>query len=185
MKRNIEYIVVHCSATTPSMDIGAHEIRRWHTEERGWSDIGYHLVCRRDGTVEAGRPIERPGAHVKGYNHSSIGVCWVGGVSESGQAEDNRTADQSLALFQEIERLRELYPEAKVLGHRDFPGVTKACPCFDVKDWLQLCDTRKREVPPKKEEERTDPQNTTFRFLLWTILKKWIRSRFSQRQLAE
>lgn len=183
--RDIKQIVIHCSATTPSMDIGAHEIKRWHTEERGWTDIGYHLVCRRDGTIERGRPFKRPGAHVKGYNHSSIGICWVGGVSESGKAEDNRTADQSLALYQEITRLKEQFPGAEVLGHRDFPGVTKACPCFDVKDWLELCDTREKEETPREEKRKTDPPNTTFKSLLSIILRPWTLCLFSQRQSVE
>lgn len=177
--RTIEYIVIHCSATPPSMDIGADEIRRWHTQERGWTDIGYHFVCRRDGTIEEGRPIERPGAHVKGYNHSSIGVCWVGGISSSQKTEDNRTADQSRALYQKITELKRQFPEAEVLGHRDFKGVVKDCPSFDVRDWYTtICDTTKED----QESERTHRPNTTFKYLLWTILKRWILNRFSPRR---
>lgn len=178
--RSIKQIVVHCSATPPSLDIGVDEIRRWHTEERGWTDIGYHFVCRRDGTIEEGRPIERPGAHVKGYNHSSIGVCWVGGVAQSGKAEDNRTGDQSAALFEKITQLKQQFPEAEILGHRDFPGVVKDCPCFDVRDWYtELCHTRTNE---EEEKEKMPHQNTTFRYSLWIILKQWILNRFFQRQ---
>lgn len=178
--RDIEQIVIHCSATRPTLDIGADEIRRWHTEERGWTDIGYHFVCRRDGTIEEGRPLERPGAHVKGFNASSIGICWVGGMAPSGQAEDNRTGDQSLALFKKIKELKRQFPEAEVLGHRDFPNVTKACPCFDVRDWYtDLCDTKTKE---EAASERMPLLNTTFKFSLWTILKRWILSRFTQRQ---
>ena len=178
--RDIKQIVVHCSATPPSMDIGVNEIRRWHTEERGWTDIGYHFVCRRDGSIEEGRTLVRPGAHVKGHNHSSIGICWVGGISASSKAEDNRTGDQSLALFEKITELKQRFPEAEVLGHRDFPGVTKDCPCFDVRTWYsELCDTKTKE---DQESGRTHPPNTTFKFSLWTILKRWILNHFSQRR---
>ena len=84
--RQIDHIIVHCSYTPPSMDIGAETIREWHTlpkpKGRGWSDIGYHWVIRRNGTVEAGRSEERAGAHAKGYNQDSIGICLIGGKSE-------------------------------------------------------------------------------------------------------
>lgn len=77
--REINLIVVHCTYSRPSMDIGVEEIRKWHVEGNSWTDIGYHYVIRRDGTIEDGRPIERPGAHVKGHNSNSIGIAWVGG----------------------------------------------------------------------------------------------------------
>ena len=76
--RFIEKIVIHCTFTPPTMNIGVEEVRKWHVEENKWSDIGYHFVIRRDGTVESGRPVERPGAHVKGHNSNSIGIAWVG-----------------------------------------------------------------------------------------------------------
>ena len=192
--REIKYIVVHCSATPPSLDIGADEIRKWHTEERGWKDIGYHFVIRRDGSVEKGREIGRSGAHVRGYNANSIGVCYVGGVSESGKAEDNRTADQSRVLFATVSSLKKRWPEAEVLGHRDFPDVRKACPCFDVKQWYKdSCNTEKKaqevkekqEDQVKKEPEKTDRQSMTFKSILSIILKPWSLLLFSRRQSAE
>lgn len=198
--REINHIVIHCSATPPSMDIGVDEIRRWHTEERGWKDIGYHFVVRRDGTLEEGRQIGRSGAHVRGYNADSIGVCYIGGISESGKAEDNRTADQSRVLFETVSSLKERFPNAEVLGHRDFPGVRKACPCFDVKQWYNdSCNTEKKALEPgekqrveekqeaqvKKEPEKTDPQSMTFKSILSIILKPWTLLLFSRRQSVE
>lgn len=192
--REIKHIVIHCSATPPSLDIGADEIRRWHTEERGWKDIGYHFVVRRDGSLEKGREIGRSGAHVRGYNADSIGVAYVGGVSESGKAEDNRTADQSRVLFETVSSLKEKWPEAEVLGHRDFPGVKKACPCFDVKQWYKdSCNTEKKaqeargkqEDQVKKEPEKMDPPSMTFKSILSIILKPWTLLLFSRRQSAE
>jgi N-acetylmuramoyl-L-alanine amidase len=75
--RQVNRIIVHCSATADDLDVDAYTIRKWHLD-RGWNDIGYHYVIRRDGTIEEGRPEGVPGAHTKGFNHDSIGVCWVG-----------------------------------------------------------------------------------------------------------
>jgi len=182
--RNIKNIVVHCSATPPSMDIGADEIRKWHTEERGWTDIGYHVVIRRDGTVEQGRPLDIAGAHVAGHNATSIGICYVGGVSESGQAEDNRTADQSRVLFETISSFKEQFPQAEVLGHRDFKRVKKSCPSFDVKQWYnEACNTRKEEPQPEKAPEKeTVPQSTTYKSWLSIISTLLMKSLFFLRQ---
>jgi len=137
--RDIDLIVIHCSATKPDMDIGADTIRVWHTDPkpagRGWSDIGYHYVIRRNGDVERGRPVEKSGAHVKGHNSNSIGVCLVGGIDEAGKAESNFTEAQWKALSTLIAQLEGEYPEADVKGHRELdPG--KACPSFDVQAWL-------------------------------------------------
>jgi N-acetyl-anhydromuramyl-L-alanine amidase AmpD len=132
--RAIELIVIHCSATGPEMDIGAEEIRRWH-KRRGWSDIGYHWVIRRNGDVETGRAEHRQGAHAKDYNRNSIGVCLIGGVDDNQYPEANYTPAQWHALDAVIEDLLDRYPDALICGHRDL-GAPKACPCFDVDQWL-------------------------------------------------
>lgn len=131
----VDYLVVHCSATPSTMDIGAEEIRRWH-RQKGWLDIGYHYVIRRDGTVETGRPETRPGAHARGYNERSLGVCLVGGVEADGKTpEANYTDDQMTALAVLLDLLEQSHEGAEVVGHRDLPGVSKACPCFDAPGW--------------------------------------------------
>jgi N-acetylmuramoyl-L-alanine amidase len=134
--RKITEIVIHCSGTKPNVDAGADEIRQWHVQGRGWPDIGYHLVIRRSGLIETGRPIEQIGAHVTGRNANSIGLCLVGGLGENGQPTADFTPEQWAALKAKLLELKAAYPEAGILGHRDFPGVTKACPSFDVKTWL-------------------------------------------------
>lgn len=137
IRKSTEFIAIHCSATGEDQDIGAAEIREWHLA-RGWVDIGYHYVIRRNGRVENGRPPEAVGAHVEGFNSRAIGVCMVGGVDadDHSKAEDNYTPAQWQALERVIRVLRETYPKAKIQGHRDFPNVHKACPCFDVAAWL-------------------------------------------------
>ena len=129
-----DYIVVHCSATPPSMDIGEAEIRGWHMD-RGWRDIGYNVVIRRDGQIEIGRPLDHPGAHVAGFNSRSCGVCLIGGVNAHGSPEPNYTASQWDSLRLTLTFLQRTYPGALVRGHRDFPSVKKSCPCFDVSTW--------------------------------------------------
>lgn len=134
----VEWIVIHCAATPPSRDIGLVEIREWHLK-RGWFDIGYHYVIRRNGVIEKGRPETRPGAHARGINHISLGICLVGGASEIDikDAENNFTLKQMASLKELIEELETRYPDAPVIGHRDIPNVNKACPSFEVMDWYE------------------------------------------------
>ena len=126
-------IIIHCAATSPSMDIGAMEIERWH-RQRGFQCIGYHFVIRRDGTLEYGREVDAVGAHVTGQNSDSIGICLVGGVKESDKKtpERNFTTAQYDTLKKLVADLKESYPSARVYGHNEF--ASKACPCFDVRD---------------------------------------------------
>lgn len=151
--------------------------------DNNWSDVGYHYVIRRSGEVETGRPVDRPGAHVKGANHDSIGIAWVGGMAEgSNQAEDNRTADQTVALFNLIQDLQERFPGAAVLGHRDIKGVTKECPCFDVREWYTESCIEKGKREPK---EQTVRPSTIFKYLLLITWKLWKYHRSSRRQSVE
>ena len=126
---HIEKIVVHCADTPADMDIGADEIERWHLD-RGWADIGYHYVIRRDGVPEFGRPEGIQGAHVRGHNRNSLGICLVGG-----KGMFNFTAIQMFALQELFMTLSKRYPDAEWFGHRDL-DTGKACPQFDVKAFL-------------------------------------------------
>ena len=118
------------------MDIGVKEIDRWH-KQKGWAGCGYHFVIRRDGTIEKGRAVNVPGAHAEGYNTRSLGICLVGGLAPDGkEPENNFTAIQMAMLRSKLNELKaDDYREAEVLGHRDLPGVKKACPSFDVRAW--------------------------------------------------
>lgn len=126
-------IVLHYSATFPSQDIGVDEIRRWHVEDRGYQDIGYHFVVRLDGTIEHGRPVWKQGAHCKGHNHHSIGICYVGGLMLDGKTGyDSRTVTQKISLNTLIDSLRTVYGELPVYGHREMSGQATQCPGFDA-----------------------------------------------------
>lgn len=152
-RKSTDFLVVHCSATPPSADVGVKEITQWH-KARDFETIGYHYVIRRNGNLEIGRPMEVIGAHVKGYNHNSIGICMVGGVKqgEVDEPENNFAPEQFDRLWQVLCDLKKIYPSARILGHRDLSpdlnhdGVIeqnewlKACPSFDVTEWLATKD---------------------------------------------
>lgn len=134
--QDVKFLVVHCSATPASRDLTAADIDRMHRLERGFLRIGYHFVIRRDGTVEPGRPLNMRGAHVENHNHESIGICLVGGVDDKLKPQANFTPAQLDSLDRLLAWMEAEFPTAVIQGHRDFPGVAKACPSFDVKHWL-------------------------------------------------
>jgi N-acetyl-anhydromuramyl-L-alanine amidase AmpD len=161
--KDIDAIVIHCSATREGQDVRAADIDKWH-KERGFACIGYNYVIDLDGTVEVGRPLNRDGAHCntagtsgKSYNKHSIGICYVGGLDKYGRAKDTRTAAQKRALTALVYRLLAEYPITDVLGHRDASpdrngdGTVssnewiKECPCFDVRKEfpLAICKARR------------------------------------------
>lgn len=126
--RKIENIVIHCSDTPEWKEFDIDDIRKWHVEENGWTDVGYHYVVLLDGTIQIGRALDVPGAHVKGHNAHSIGICYIGG----GDGVDTRTPHQEGSLEILINYLKLVFKGVKVLGHCDFEGVTKTCPNFDA-----------------------------------------------------
>ena len=151
-RRRIDYIVIHCTATPEGQDMTVEQIKRIHMRDNGWSDIGYHYVIYRDGSIHGGRSVDLVGAHVAGHNAHSIGVVYVGGLENKPgvpykdlKPKDTRTEEQKKGLLALLKRLKALYPKAKIQGHRDFsPDLNhngfiepqewiKACPCFDAK----------------------------------------------------
>lgn len=127
--RRIDEIIVHCTATPQGMAVSVYDIDRWH-RQRGFAGIGYHFVVYLDGTVHTGRPIDQAGAHCKGHNAHSIGVCYVGGLDAQGCPTDTRTPEQKIALRALMVTLKTQYPNAEIYGHKRF--ANKACPCFDA-----------------------------------------------------
>lgn len=129
--RDINRIILHCSATVEGNDYSVDTIRVWH-KKRGWSDIGYHWVIRLDGTIEVGRPLEKSGAHTKGENKDSVGVCYIGGLDEDGKPKDTMNPEQEKAWRMIVLSLRTLYGDLTIHGHNEFSN--KACPSFIVKE---------------------------------------------------
>ncbi len=135
--RSISKIIIHCSATPEGKDYTVQQIDQWH-RQRGFRCIGYHFVIYRDGSVHEGRPIEQVGAHCKGYNANSIGICYIGGCAADGKTpKDTRTEAQRAALVALVRELKAKYPSATVHGHNEF--ANKACPSFNVQKEPDLC----------------------------------------------
>ncbi len=131
--RDIDKIILHCSATREGDDsVNVEVIDRWH-KARGWRGCGYHYVVLIDGKIESGRMIDEVGAHVKNMNKSSIGVCYIGGVEKDGKTpKDTRTEKQKESLLLLLQTLKKMFPNATVHGHNEFSP--KACPSFNVKE---------------------------------------------------
>lgn len=130
-KRNINEVIVHCSATPEGRHTTVEEINSWH-KQNGWKSIGYHYVIYLDGTIHKGRPEEEIGAHCVGHNKNSIGICYIGGCDKNMQPKDTRTVGQKRALIEILKRLKRDYPSASICGHNEF--ANKACPSFNVKE---------------------------------------------------
>jgi N-acetylmuramoyl-L-alanine amidase len=128
--REINKIIVHCSATREGENFEVAEIRKWHLA-RGFSDIGYHFYIDLYGEIHKGRDISKIGAHCKGHNRNSIGICYCGGVEADGKTpKDTRTTDQRRALVAVLRTLKAMYPNAVIHSHNDF--ANKACPSFNA-----------------------------------------------------
>lgn len=133
--RNINKIILHCSATKEGQYFDVKDIDRWH-KANGWAGVGYHYIVLLDGTIQVGRFESKVGAHTKGYNAESIGICYIGGVDANNNPKDTRTPEQKKALIDLVKELETRYPHATVHGHNEF--ATKACPSFNVQEEIDL-----------------------------------------------
>lgn len=139
--RQVDLIVVHCSATPNGRRTTIEDVDRWHADagykrQQEWRkkmnpalfSVGYHFLIRVNGALDTGRHLDEPGAHVRGYNATSVGICMVG--------MDSFAAIQWAALRANVTALLKQYPKARVCGHRDL-NAGKTCPGFDVAAWLK------------------------------------------------
>lgn len=155
--KTIDAIIIHCSATKAGQDFKVKDIDRMH-RARGFNQIGYHFVIDLDGTIEEGRPLSIEGAHCNtrgtsgiSYNKHSIGICYIGGLDATGKPADTRTAAQKQSMCELVMKLKQQYPIAEILGHRDTSpdlndnGIVessewiKMCPCFDAAAEFGYC----------------------------------------------
>lgn len=147
----MKYLVLHCTATPEGREVTSDEIRHWHTDPvkkggRGWKQVGYTDMIHLDGTVERlvrnNEDAEVDPWEVtngaKGYNTVSRHVVYVGGVSKDGKtAKDTRTEAQLKAMTAYVRDFHARFPQIRIVGHGELPGVKKACPSFDVAAWLR------------------------------------------------
>jgi|TARA_R100001244_G_scaffold114175_1_gene84583 N-acetylmuramoyl-L-alanine amidase len=126
--RTIKEAILHYSATPEGKPFDVKDIWEWHVNGNGWSDVGYHYVIKLDGTIQDGRPIKRTGAHCRGHNRGTVGICYIGGGLTEGK--DTRTEEQKDALVILLNDLIKQYNITKISGHNQYS--TKKCPGFDV-----------------------------------------------------
>jgi len=131
----IRFLTIHCAATPEGRDIKADTISQWDKDKFG--QISYHWVIELDGDAVRTLKDNQRAAHVGKNNTGNIGVCYVGGVDKAMKPKDTRTAAQKAAMRDIIKTYQRLYPGIIVRGHRDWPGVAKACPSFDVAAWIK------------------------------------------------
>lgn len=137
--RSITHIILHCTATSPMTTVESIQ-KYWRTPKpkgQGWKSPGYHHIIKADGTIVDLLPIDQVSNGVAGHNAHSINISYIGGVDSKGKAIDNRTDAQKAAQITLLKKYHAMFPNAIICGHRDFPGVKKACPSFDVKTWLK------------------------------------------------
>ena len=127
-RENVKLLVIHCSDTDDSVNLSASDIHKMHLRF-GWDGIGYHKIVLRSGKVENGRPEYWVGAHVKGKNNISLGVCLIG--------RSKFTTKQFFSLEKILKRWKLLYPNAEIIGHCDTGQTNKTCPNFNVKEWIK------------------------------------------------
>ena len=127
-KENIKFLIVHCSDTGDTNNIDSSFIHKMHLSF-GWDGIGYHKVILRSGKIENGRPEYWVGAHVKGQNKHSLGICLIG--------SNKFTNKQFSSLKKVLLNWKKKYPDAEIVGHRDAAKTNKTCPNFDVKSWCK------------------------------------------------
>ena len=127
LKKDIKYLVVHCSDTDNNKNLRASDIHKMHLGF-GWDGIGYHKVICRNGDIESGRPEYWVGAHIYEKNIESLGVCLIG--------KNNFKPVQFESLFKILKKWKTDYEHAKILGHSEFTNTKKTCPNFDVQRWI-------------------------------------------------
>ena len=149
----LKYLVIHCTATPEGREVSADEIRRWHTAPkaaggRGWNQVGYTDMVHLDGSVERlvrnNEDMQVDAFEItngaKGYNAIARHVVYVGGVDATGKAKDTRTEAQRNALAAYVRDFHARFPQVRIIGHNEI--ATKACPSFNVQQWLKSIGIR-------------------------------------------
>lgn len=150
MAKKLKYLVIHCTATPAGREVSADDIRRWHTSPvsqggRGWKQVGYTDLFHLDGSVErlvknnedmSVDPWEVTNG-AAGYNSVSRHIVYAGGVdaNDVNKAVDTRTSAQKEAMKRYVLDFHRRFPGVRIVGHNQL--AAKACPSFDVPEWLE------------------------------------------------
>lgn len=140
MKRKVDLIVIHCSATKETVNYTFEQCIKDH-KARGFKTCGYHYFIRRDGMVHIGRPLQNQGAHVANFNRHSIGICYEGGLDAKGKAKDTRTPEQKQAIIRCINESLEWANGTvkRICGHRDLSPDKNGNGIVEPNEWVKMC----------------------------------------------
>tara|TARA_R110002050_G_C8928455_1_gene511861 strand:+ start:273 stop:671 length:399 start_codon:yes stop_codon:yes gene_type:complete len=131
--RLINKVIIHCAETKTNQSFDISEVDLWH-RKRGFDKVGYHYYIRLDGTLQIGRELEEIGAHCKGQNSKSIGICFEGGLNPNGSSWDSPLNEQLLTYDVLIAYINSIYGKLNVFGHYEFSE--KTCPNFIIDEVL-------------------------------------------------
>lgn len=134
--RTIKHIVIHCTATSPFAQVESIQ-NHWRNVLK-WKNPGYHYIIKYDGTVVPLLDEKLQANGVAGYNPHAIHISYIGGITDGNKPYDTRSQEQEISMLKLLLNLKHRYADATILGHNDFPGVTKACPSFKVNEWLKV-----------------------------------------------
>lgn len=140
MKRKVNLIVIHCSATKETVNYTFEQCIRDH-KARGFRTCGYHRFISKDGTIHVGRSFDSVGAHVADYNQRSIGICYEGGLDANGKAKDTRTQEQKEAIHSIIHEALK-YADGgvrRIVGHRDLSPDKNGNGIVEPNEWVKMC----------------------------------------------
>jgi len=137
LRKKTTRIILHCSATPEGREIDVQTIHKWHLA-KDWAGIGYNYIIYADGSIHRGRPKGASGAHTTNLNHTSIGICYIGGMDkENKKAKDTRTQAQKDSMMWLVKVLMPQYGLTlnDVHGHYEF--ANKACPSFKIEKFRE------------------------------------------------
>jgi N-acetylmuramoyl-L-alanine amidase len=156
--RDINYIVLHCTGGPANQTLAS--IERYWKQELKWNNPGYHKLYHTNGTTYNLQPFEKISNGVGGFNKHALHFSYIGGVNSKGEIEDTRTYEQKLSMERDVRDAHKQFPNATILGHRDFSpdknrnGIIephewiKACPSFSVREWLKEIGLIKKPIIP-------------------------------------
>lgn len=136
--RRINLIVIHCSASREDRDYPEAQLEEDH-RRRGFDGIGYHFYVRKDGRIVTCRPLSKAGAHARGYNAHSAGICYEGGLDNTGKPKDTRTLQQKHSMRALVRVLLSDYPGSRVCGHRDLSPDRNGNGEIEPEEWVKQC----------------------------------------------
>lgn len=138
VSRNLNWLVIHCTATGLKASVQA--ILNYWKNVLGWNNPGYHIIFSHDGSFTVTADFDTICNGVRGFNRGAVHLSYVGGIDANNKPFDNMTDAQFKMMTIAVKEMIKRWPHLKspFMGHRDFPNVAKACPCFDTRTKFSL-----------------------------------------------